>query len=192
MEVIAGDRARVTLTDIDWAKGLLEKLAWKNLTKNEQKLLKEFILNPERSLNKGFYDRMDISEGRVHVKVGKPYPICQGYRFDSYPANRYAQEQFVCGYPSVVMEYEGLKCDRKYEVMVSYLQLSRENRYQSLWAGNECVHGPLRLPTFKAQIFSWPIPPETYSDGKLVLKFRHEKGWPRNALVSEVWVYPIL
>ncbi|MFH1614337.1 MAG: hypothetical protein ABIG61_04540 [Planctomycetota bacterium] len=202
MEIEAAERIRSCITCIDWARDYLVELAYNRLDKSESRRITDHILHPQ--LNKGnwFYDDC----GRKNL-LDKPWdpkrsadPLCVHlaeftevtcFVIDYNLANRDSQEVRAYGRPNIIMNYTDLDPAKCYGLRVSYLQNQESSRFQSLWAGKIQLHPAMLVPQKIAREFEFTLPPESYANRDLELLFKYEGGFPENAVVSEVWVYPL-
>jgi len=91
------------------------------------------------------------------------------------------------GWREVNAVYEGLRSDVDYLLAVTYANEPYNNRVQSLWTGDICLHGPHTLPKGTSERLLFKVPPAAIREGRLDLQFRLEAEV--NVVVSaiELW-----
>jgi ribosomal protein L29 len=201
------------LTNLGWELAQLRKAlaAHASGASSDLKGLRRAIalcLNYENPGPGGFYDDCGHIGRDPHFVAGHRIPGAHGLD----PINRLSANTFAAGFgeaEDVVFAYRDLDPEASYRVRLTLVcpeeesgraQLapaapttgvgSRSGAAQRLYASGFLVHGNLRLPGRVAQQFTFDLPRQSYSDGRLELRFVRAAAGLMVA-VSEIWLIQV-
>jgi hypothetical protein len=128
------------------------------------------------------YDDCGVPERQPHVRA-------EGiYTFPPSQLTGGARVRSVAwAWKEITVAYDGLKPEVPYIVAVTYANEAFNDRVQSLYAGDVCLHGPRPLPKGGSERLLFRIPTEAVRNGTLELRFKLEGQV--NVVVSavELW-----
>ena len=135
----------------------------------------------------------DLNAQTYYDDCGNPSAqphLIQGISWDGWPnidpATTDAQKSISYDPERVIYSYSNLDTDKNYKVIITYLQEPGGGRIQRLSSKGTLIHGDLAIPEYKAEIYTFMLPTQTYGDGRLLLDFIRVLG--PNAVVSEITI----
>ncbi len=163
------------------------------------------VLNYENPGPGGYYDDCGHIGRDPHFVSGHRVPGVNGIDPESRPSAKTLAISMGAS-NDVVFAYQDLNPDAEYQVRLTLVcpesdlggpDLSAASRasdsgsqlcgIQRLYASGFLVHDDLRVPTRVAQQFTFDVPRQAYSDGRLELRFARG-GIGNIAAVSEIWL----
>lgn len=151
------------------------------------------------------YNAFQVSYNDCGINGSAQSPVViQGFPFDRgerlEPKDRYylkpgeevdlqnteSERSFCYHYDRVTYSYSDIDPAAMYWIQVTYLQEKNGKRVQNLDVDGFLLHDSMEIPAGIAKKFIFAIPPETYADREIKLRFNRVAG--PNAIVSDVLI----